>query len=265
MFEKAGPPPSVLEKATKMGLDFSTAVEKYKEYVESGAVQMVLDSDEVTAGYELDFLRLKQMDSEDKDSIDGGVKLWMGKDYVNYIHKDFIEVDLPFHDFIDRGATPRMPWHDIHSVTFGVPARDVARHFIQRWNATKTEKLKDDATIPYLLPKSYENLKVPRVFKNPAFSYNADIQVTELIYVHCKLLIVDDEHVIIGSANINDRSQVFRTYPTDNVETFEEFEKWTGQMPLAEYSPQQAQEKLRDLNGKKICFRSPAHSSFCSL
>ncbi|ETN72727.1 phospholipase D domain protein, partial [Necator americanus] len=32
--------------------------------------------------------------------------------------------------------------------------------------------------------------------------------VTELIYIHCKLLIVDDEHVIIGSANINDRSQV---------------------------------------------------------
>ena len=45
-------------------------------------------------------------------------------------------------DFIDRGMTPRMPWHDIHSVTFGEPARDVARHFIQRWNATKTEKLK---------------------------------------------------------------------------------------------------------------------------
>lgn len=32
--------------------------------------------------------------------------------------------------------------------------------------------------------------------------------VSELIYVHSKLMIVDDEHVIIGSANINDRSQV---------------------------------------------------------
>ena len=31
--------------------------------------------------------------------------------------------------------------------------------------------------------------------------------VTELIYVHCKLMIVDDIHTIIGSANINDRSQ----------------------------------------------------------
>lgn len=32
-------------------------------------------------------------------------------------------------------------------------------------------------------------------------------QLTELIYIHCKLMIVDDRFVIIGSANINDRSQ----------------------------------------------------------
>ncbi|VDN39767.1 unnamed protein product [Gongylonema pulchrum] len=31
--------------------------------------------------------------------------------------------------------------------------------------------------------------------------------LTELIYIHCKLMIVDDRYVIIGSANINDRSQ----------------------------------------------------------
>lgn len=32
------------------------------------------------------------------------------------------------------------------------------------------------------------------------------IQVSELIYVHSKLMIVDDMVAIIGSANINDRS-----------------------------------------------------------
>ncbi|CAJ0572363.1 unnamed protein product, partial [Mesorhabditis spiculigera] len=362
-----------------------------------------------------------------------------------------------------------MPWHDIHSVTFGQSARDVARHFIQRWNATKTEKLKDDAAYPYLLPKSYENLKVPRIFKNIADPVNAQVLrslsgwsgmmhrtedsiqqayvslianskhyvymenqffismtggadvhneicrvlverivrahqarenfrfylliplmpgfegdvgapggsslqvilhwtyeslsrgdfslfgtlkkrgvedpaqyvsvnslrtwdiltgrlVTELIYIHCKLMIVDDEHVIIGSANINDRSQagnrdsevcmvytdtsrersimdgkpyeagkfakslrvkcmqehlgllpdarrpagfakqvslddpvsasffvdvwqqtartntkiyeeIFHTFPTDLVESFEELAKWKSTMPLAEYTP----------------------------
>lgn len=40
-------------------------------------------------------------------------------------------------DFIDRHSTPRMPWHDIASVVHGKAARDVARHFIQRWNFTK--------------------------------------------------------------------------------------------------------------------------------
>ena len=28
----------------------------------------------------------------------------------------------------------------------------------------------------------------------------------EIIYVHSKLLLVDDEHLVVGSANINDRS-----------------------------------------------------------
>jgi phosphatidylserine/phosphatidylglycerophosphate/cardiolipin synthase-like enzyme len=34
------------------------------------------------------------------------------------------------------------------------------------------------------------------------------LQVTELIYVHSKLLIADDRLVICGSANINDRSML---------------------------------------------------------
>ena len=34
------------------------------------------------------------------------------------------------------------------------------------------------------------------------------VPVTELIYIHSKLMIVDDESVVIGSANINDRSML---------------------------------------------------------
>jgi phospholipase D1/2 len=30
-----------------------------------------------------------------------------------------------------------MPWHDEALVVFGQAARDVARHFIQRWNIHK--------------------------------------------------------------------------------------------------------------------------------
>lgn len=55
-------------------------------------------------------------------------------------------------DFVDRRQVPRMPWHDVHSVTFGDAARDVARHFIDRWNATKVHQ-SPPAPLPVLKEK----------------------------------------------------------------------------------------------------------------
>ena len=40
-------------------------------------------------------------------------------------------------DFINRFTTPRMPWHDVGAVVYGKSARDLARHFICRWNFAK--------------------------------------------------------------------------------------------------------------------------------
>ncbi|XP_074477433.1 phospholipase D1 [Sebastes fasciatus] len=86
----------------------------------------------------------------------GNTRFWHGKDYCNFVHKDWIQLDKPFDDFIDRHTTPRMPWHDISSVVHGKAARDVARHFIQRWNFTRLVKPKYRAlSYPYLLPKSH--------------------------------------------------------------------------------------------------------------
>ena len=34
------------------------------------------------------------------------------------------------------------------------------------------------------------------------------VPVSEIVYVHSKLMIVDDKKVILGSANINDRSML---------------------------------------------------------
>lgn len=87
--------------------------------------------------------------------LNGLAKWWCGKDYTNFILKDFVELNLPFTDQIDRTCTPRMPWHDIGCVVVGHSARDLARHFIQRWNAAKLEKARENLSFPYLLPKSY--------------------------------------------------------------------------------------------------------------
>ncbi|XP_047462990.1 phospholipase D2 isoform X2 [Mugil cephalus] len=88
--------------------------------------------------------------------LTSNTKLWLGKDYSNFIRKDWVQLDRPFEDNIDRTQVPRMPWRDLSAAIHGRAARDVARHFIQRWNFTKIfkNKYKDDF-YPYLLPKSH--------------------------------------------------------------------------------------------------------------
>ncbi|GAB1606903.1 phospholipase D1-like [Argonauta hians] len=94
---------------------------------------------------------------EDSPPLHGATKLWIGKDYCNFIFKDFVDLEAPFEDLIDRTKTPRMPWHDIGVAVYGTAAQDVARHFIQRWNMIKVKKVRDDEQYPFLFPKQIEN------------------------------------------------------------------------------------------------------------
>jgi len=103
--------------------------------------------------------------------------LWRGKDYVNFIVKDVTRPDLPDADNVDRRTTPRMPWHDIATMIQGESARDVARHFIQRWNAIKTEKAKFHSSYPYLIPKSYQSGLPPPIVLKTAPGANVQSQV----------------------------------------------------------------------------------------
>ncbi|KAL6416719.1 hypothetical protein ACFW04_013200 [Cataglyphis niger] len=262
-----------------------TTVDKMKETVRvkrQELINMMYSSHEAGANEDIDS---EQILSECKDTVDyvcnlkSTTKLWLGKDYTNFIVKDFNDLEKPYQDLVDRTTTPRMPWHDIGILVQNSAARDVARHFIQRWNAVKLEKANLNSCYPYLLPKSYKHCKSYAPFIKEANKYNVKCQVlrsvsswsagfldpetveqsiqeayihainkaergkdailnqlieagiedpseyitfhglrthsmlngtmvTELIYVHSKLLIIDDNTVICGSANINDRSMV---------------------------------------------------------
>ncbi|KAG8544075.1 hypothetical protein GDO81_023116 [Engystomops pustulosus] len=98
----------------------------------------------------------------------GETRFWHGKDYCNFVFKDWVQLDKPFDDFIDRYQTPRMPWHDISSVVHGHAARDVARHFIQRWNFTKVCHLQvynctnDDCCFHFSYSANFLYSAVPR-------------------------------------------------------------------------------------------------------
>ena len=75
---------------------------------------------------------------------------FIGKDYQNPLIKDLdINLDVE-QDLIDRNTTPRMPWHDVHSMVTGGAAVDVARHFIHLWHHIKSQKHSSRERVPYL-------------------------------------------------------------------------------------------------------------------
>ena len=63
---------------------------------------------------------------------------WIGKDYGNtFLHEARTNLDEPMKDDVDRSKDPRMPWHDVACSVSGLPALDVATHFIQRYTHLK--------------------------------------------------------------------------------------------------------------------------------
>ncbi|QKX64422.1 uncharacterized protein TRUGW13939_11596 [Talaromyces rugulosus] len=78
-------------------------------------------------------------------------QLWPGKDYSNPRVQDFYDLDKPYEEMYDRNVIPRMPWHDISMHVVGQPARDLTRHFVQRWNYILRQR-KPTRPTPFLLP-----------------------------------------------------------------------------------------------------------------
>ena len=78
-------------------------------------------------------------------------QLWPGKDYSNPRVQDFYGLDKPYEEMYDRSKIPRMPWHDISMQVVGQPARDLTRHFVQRWNYILRQR-KPTRPTPFLLP-----------------------------------------------------------------------------------------------------------------
>ncbi|XP_052237855.1 phospholipase D1-like isoform X2 [Dreissena polymorpha] len=118
---------------------------------------------------------MKMGEVDTYETLEGSSKLWIGKDYINFIHKDPVDLHNPFEDFIARDKTPRMPWHDIGAVVYGEAARDVARHFIQRWNFCKMEKFKANKRYPILMPKSYGKCKVSSCIQDITYGCTTQI------------------------------------------------------------------------------------------
>ncbi|ROT35499.1 phospholipase D1 [Sodiomyces alkalinus F11] len=78
-------------------------------------------------------------------------QLFPGKDYSNPRVQDFFKLSEPYEEMYDRSKVPRMPWHDIGMQVVGQPARDLTRHFVQRWNYIRRGRT-TTRPLPFLLP-----------------------------------------------------------------------------------------------------------------
>lgn len=78
-------------------------------------------------------------------------QLFPGKDYSNPRVQDFHKLHEPYEEMYDRTIVPRMPWHDISMQVVGQPARDLTRHFVQRWNYLRRGR-RPTRPLPFLLP-----------------------------------------------------------------------------------------------------------------
>ena len=79
------------------------------------------------------------------------IEIWPGQDYANERIAEWHTLTKPELDIIPRERQPRMPWHDVSTQLFGQPARDLCRHFCQRWNMLLRNK-KHTRRMPFLMP-----------------------------------------------------------------------------------------------------------------
>lgn len=90
-------------------------------------------------------------------------QVWPGKDYSNPRVQDFYALDRPYEEMYDRTKVPRMPWHDIAMQLIGQPARDVGRHFVQRWNYILRQRIPSRPTPVLIPPPEYEHGELERL------------------------------------------------------------------------------------------------------
>lgn len=99
---------------------------------------------------------------------DPKAEIWPGQDYYNPRVKDVTEGRLQA-DLFDRAKHPRLPWQDISCALLGRPARDVARHCVERWNHARSHGPQYQ-TLPTALLKRKQNMCNDEMLKVPAQS-----------------------------------------------------------------------------------------------
>ena len=107
------------------------------------------------------------VEEENKDNL----YYYPGADYMNERIREMHDVDKFNIPQINRNESPRIGWHDIHTMVTGPIVSDIMRHFVERWNYARTVKRNDQlvrvGVSVHLKPKKDKNnnkLKIEKIY-----------------------------------------------------------------------------------------------------
>ncbi|KAL3505682.1 hypothetical protein ACH5RR_031064 [Cinchona calisaya] len=151
---------SVYSKKKLLGIHENVRVLRYPDHFSSGVYFWSHHEKIVIVDHHICFLGgldlcFGRYDSFEHKVGDFPSLNWPGKDYYNPRESEPNSWEDMLKDELDRERYPRMPWHDVHCALWGPPCRDVARHFVQRWNYAKRNKALYEETIPLLMPQHH--------------------------------------------------------------------------------------------------------------
>ncbi|KAG8850840.1 hypothetical protein FRB96_009577 [Tulasnella sp. 330] len=134
-------------------------------------------------------------------------RMWIGDD--GFWHQDTVKIKRPSEfagvDDNNLGMTEKKTVEEVESVNFP-KSTALAQGIVQRFEsgAPRSDVMVSDTISQHLLQDETQ-------LQDEAWMGSEQEErncfVTELVYIHTKLMIVDDRRVIMGSANLNDRSQ----------------------------------------------------------
>lgn len=151
---------SLYSKRRLLNIHENVKVLRYPDHFSSGVYLWSHHEKIVIIDYQICFLGgldlcFGRYDTPEHTLGDYPPKIWPGKDYYNPRESEPNSWEETLKDELDRQKVPRMPWHDAHCALWGPPCRDVARHFVQRWNYAKRNKAPHEQAIPLLMPQHH--------------------------------------------------------------------------------------------------------------
>ncbi|KAI3939506.1 hypothetical protein MKW92_032301, partial [Papaver armeniacum] len=151
---------SVYSKRKLLNIHENVRVLRYPDHFSSGVYLWSHHEKLVIVDYRICFiggldLCFGRYDTGEHKLGDCPPDIWPGKDYYNPRESEPNTWEDTMKDELDRSKYPRMPWHDVHCALWGPPCRDVARHFVQRWNYAKRNKAPNEQAIPLLMPQQH--------------------------------------------------------------------------------------------------------------